>query len=91
MQQQLARSGVMPTCVTRFAKAVSIVRSWWLFQLPRAARLRKNGPEWAGRGRHSGSRMHADAPEAAALLGNAIALDRLRWWPMDDSDGKDVN
>ena len=53
--------------------------------------LGKNGRQLAGRGRHSDARTHAQAPEAAALLGNAIALDRLRWWPMDDSDGKDVN
>ena len=51
MQQQLAQPAVMPTCVTRFAMAVSIIRSWWLFQLPRAARLRKKmAGNWPGGG-----------------------------------------
>ena len=75
MQQQLARSGVMPTCVTRFAKAVSIVRSWWLFQLPRAARLRK---KWPGMGRERAAFRHEDACSRTGGSGLARQCDRAR-------------
>ena len=75
MQQQLARSGVMPTCVTRFAKAVSIVRSWWLFQLPRAARLRK---KWPGMGRARAAFRHEDACSRTDGSGLARQCDRAR-------------
>ena len=40
--------------------------------------LGKNGRGWAGSGCVSGTRMHAGAPEATALIGNVIAPDRLR-------------
>ena len=75
MQQQLARSGVMPTCVTRFAKAVSIVRSWWLFQLPRAARLRK---KWPGMGQERAAFPHEEACSRTGGGGLARQCDRAR-------------
>ena len=95
MQQQLARSGVMPTLcqpVSRGLQRRSASFDHGGCSNCRAQRgLGKNGRELAGRGRHPGSRMRADAPEAAALLGNSIALDRLRLWRVDDSDGQVVN
>ena len=73
MQQQLAQPAVMPTCVTRFAMAVSIIRSWWLFQLPRAARLRK---KWPGIGRERAAFRREDACSRTGGSGVARQCDR---------------
>ena len=73
MLQQLARSGVMPTCVMRFAKAVSIIRSVVVVQLPRAARLRK---KWPGIGRARVSFGLEDACSRTGGSGLARQCDR---------------
>jgi hypothetical protein len=52
-----------------------------MLHLPRAARLRKNGREWAGRGRHPGASLHRGAPEATAAIGNSDAARRLSVLP----------